>query len=181
MTSLLNKILISFSVEVAKNICKICVKSTQNFRVNGKVAEMLFFSLKSGLIFSHHCFRYLVRQNKQFKFCSSSKSGREWRSIYFLLLMSSTHLTEIVCLLIVLPADWSKEKPTNFKQILKITEEHPLVSEASSLAQKFFRDLQQVRFIDSSQLQGMDDKDQVGQKEKQAFKRPLNLNSKSND
>lgn len=95
--------------------------------------------------------------------------------------MSSTHLTEIVCLLIVLVADWSKEKLTNFKQILKVTEEHPLVSEVSSLAQQFFRDLQEVRFIDSSQLQGMDDKEQVCHNEKEAFKRPLNLNSKSND
>ena len=73
--------------------------------------------------------------------------------------MSSTHLTEIVCLLIVLVADWSKEKLTNFKQLLKVTEEYPLVSEVSSLAQQFFREFQQVRFIDSSQLQGMDDKD----------------------
>ena len=95
--------------------------------------------------------------------------------------MSSTHLTEIVCLLIVLLADWSKEKLTNFKQILKITEEHPLVSEVSRRAQQFFCDLQQVRFIDSSQLQGMGDKEQVCQKEQEAFKRPLNLNSKSND
>lgn len=95
--------------------------------------------------------------------------------------MSSTHLTEIVCLLIVLVADWSKEKLTNFKQILKVTEEHPLVSEVSSLAQQFFREFQEVRFIDSSQLQGMDDKEQVCHKEKGAFKRPLNLNSKSKD
>ena len=87
--------------------------------------------------------------------------------------MSSSHLTEIVCLLIVLFADWSKEKPTNLKQILKITEEHPLVSEVSSLAQQFFRDLQQVRFIDNSQLQGMDDKEQVFRKKKKYSRGPL--------
>lgn len=83
-----------------------------------------------------------------------------------------------MCLLIVFLADWSKEKLTNFKQILKITEEHPLVGEVSTLAQQFFRDFQQVRFIDSSQLQGMNGKERDCQKEKEVFRKPLNPNSR---